>query len=561
VTGRRLAAARIAATFASAAPLVAACGGGSTEETPVATIQLSPGAVAVVAGADAPITARVLDAGGRELAGRAVVWTARDAAVADVIGASGLTGVVRGRAPGVTEVAANVEGRFAVVTVTVSPRPVATIAVQPTAVDLRVGGSWQLLVRTLDAVGAELTGRAVAFASSDTTVATVSSGGLVTGVRPGGATVTVTGEQRTALVAVGVTPIPVAAVSVAPPDPSIPVGGTVQLTATARDSAGRALGDRAASWSSSDERVAGVSASGLVTGASAGTARITAVVEGRSAAQTVTVRPRAVASVTLTAPRTTLAPTESMRVTARVADAAGTALENRAVAYASDAPGVATVSAAGEVTAIAPGAATITATSEGVTGTLALRVVPVAVAAVEVTPATAELLVGGAVRLAATPRDARGAALPGRAVTWTSGAPGIARISADGLVTGVAPGVAVVFAESEGTIGPATITVRQVPAQSVVVTPSSAALRVGAAVDLTATVRDAAGGVLADRPLTWTSSDEGVAVVSSRGRVVALRAGTATITATADGGASGRATVTVTAAAALRRPPDDQLPN
>jgi uncharacterized protein YjdB len=84
------------------------------------------------------------------------------------------------------------------------------------------------------------------------------------------------------------TPAPVATVSVSPASLSIAVGQTMQLTATPRDAAGHALTGRTVTWKTSNGTVATVSAAGLVTGVSAGTATITASSEGVSGAATST---------------------------------------------------------------------------------------------------------------------------------------------------------------------------------------------------------------------------------------------------------------------------------
>lgn len=62
-------------------------------------------------------------------------------------------------------------------------------------------------------------------------------------------------------------------------------------------------------------------------------------------------------------------------------------------------------------------------------------------------------------QLTATPRDALGAPLVGRVVTWSVAPQGQATVSGSGLVTGVAIGVATVTATSEGVDGFAAITV------------------------------------------------------------------------------------------------------
>jgi hypothetical protein len=64
-------------------------------------------------------------------------------------------------------------------------------------------------------------------------------------------------------------------------------------------------------------------------------------------------------------------------------------------------------------------------------------------------------------------------------------------------------------------------------------------------VQLAATTKDSAGGVLTGRAVTWASSNTGVASVNGTGLVTGLLAGSATITATSEG-KSGSATVTVT---------------
>ncbi|AHG91642.1 Ig domain protein group 2 domain protein [Gemmatirosa kalamazoonensis] len=527
-----------------AALALAACSSTASDPIDAASVELSASTLTVVAGADAPLTARVRDAGGRDVGGT-VVWTTRDAGIAAVTSSASSTGIVRGVAPGTTQVAANFAGRYAVATVTVTPRPVASVVVQPSTVDLRVGGTAQLRARTLDAAGGELTGRTVTFASNAAAVATVAPDGLVTAVAPGTASITVASEGRTALVAVTVTPIPVASVTVAPSAPSIPLGGTVQLAATTLDSLGRPLAGRAVTWTSSDQAVATVSSGGLATGTGVGTARITATIEGRSASATLTVLPRPVASVTLSLASTTLAEGDTARLAVRLADAQGQPLSGRDVTFASDAPNVARVSATGLVTAVAAGTATLSATSEGVRGTVVVRVTALAVAAVRVSPDTTRLAVGATARLTATPLTAGGAPIAGRTIAWTSGAPGVATVASDGTVTALSGGVAVIFAQTGGVVGQAVVIVQAPTVQRVIVSPGTASTPVGSSVTLVATPVDAAGATITGLPVTWSTSDASVAIVSSSGRVVGLAVGTVTIGA-ASGGATGTATVTIT---------------
>lgn len=72
-----------------------------------------------------------------------------------------------------------------------------------------------------------------------------------------------------------------ASVSVTPSNALLAaVGDTVRLSATARDAGGSVMSDAVFAWSSSQENVASVSSSGLVTAAAAGDVTITATISG-----------------------------------------------------------------------------------------------------------------------------------------------------------------------------------------------------------------------------------------------------------------------------------------
>lgn len=79
---------------------------------------------------------------------------------------------------------------------------------------------------------------------------------------------------------------------------------------------------------------------------------------------------------------------------------------------------------------------------------------------------------------------------------------------------------------------------------NVVVSPSSGSVQVAQTLQLVATARDAAGNVLTDRPITWSSGNPSIASVSTVGLVTGVAEGSATITATCEG-TSGSASVTV----------------
>ena len=171
---------------------------------------------------------------------------------------------------------------------------------------------------------------------------------------------------------------------------------------------------------------------------------------------------------------------------------------------------------------------------------------PPAVATVDVAAPGSNLIVAQTAQLAATPRDAKGNALTGRTITWTTSSAAIATVSSSGLVTGVTPGTATISATVDGKIGSATITVVPPPVATVTVTLAASTVQAGQTTQATADTRDGAGNVLSGRTVAWSSSDPTIASVSGTGVVTGLTVGAATITATSEG-KSGSAQLTVSA--------------
>lgn len=234
-----------------------------------------------------------------------------------------------------------------------------------------------------------------------------------------------------------------------------------------------------------------------------------------------------------------------------------------AVRWSVTAPQIVSVDAGtGVMKALAPGQATVTATvvqEPALTASLQVTVraaaaVP-AVLGVEVQAPRTTLQIGESVQATAQVRT-QGAA--STSVNWTSSAPGVLSVEANGTLQALAAGQATVTATSAADPsqrGQLTVTVQAAPTpapgprvERVTVTPASVALAVGQTQALTAQV-EVTGG--ASQAVNWRSSDPAVAAVDAVGRVTALKAGQAVITATsaADAGKSASSTVTVSAPA------------
>ena len=219
-----------------------------------------------------------------------VTWSSSNTSVATV----NSSGVVSGVAPGLVAITVTTQdGGFtatANITVQADNIPVRGVAVSPSSGTITVGNTIRILGSVIPS---DATNKNVTWTSSNNSVATVDASGLVTGISPGTANIIITtqdgGWSTDATITVQAATIPVSGVSVSPTSASITEGSTRSLTAAVSPTNAT---NRNVTWSSSNNGVATVSASGVVTGVSAGTATITATTQdgGFTATSTITVQ-------------------------------------------------------------------------------------------------------------------------------------------------------------------------------------------------------------------------------------------------------------------------------
>ena len=165
------------------------------------------------------------------------------------------------------------------------------------------------------------------------------------------------------------------------------------------------------------------------------------------------------------------------------------------------------------------------------------------------------IFAGTSVTLTATvaPADATN-----KNLIWKSNNNAAAIVDQNGKVTGVAPGSANITVTTVDGCKTATcaITVNATPVTSVTLDKTSASLKAGETVTLTATVNP---DNATDKTVTWTTSDATVATVSN-GVVIAKKAGTATITAKA-GEKTATCAITVTETSLGGNPNNDPWSN
>src|SRR6059058_4738130 len=421
------------------------------------------------------------------------------------------------------------------VTVTGCPLPVASVSVTPATATIGVGQTAQYAAITRDAFGNPLGGRTVTWSSSNPAVATVNGAGQATGVAVGAATLTATSEGKSGTAALTVTNVPVASVTVSPASASVPAGQTVQLTVTPRDANGNPLSGRTVTWASSNPGVATVSGSGLVSGVAGGAATITATSEGQSGSSAIT--------VTAPPPPGSCQTGSSAWVNSPFSSQNGSfTAQFDATPNAAPMDGVMGLSAgattlyealavtvrfnpAGQIDARSGAVYTAANAIPYAAGTsYRFRLVvdiPSHTFAAYVTPAgSAELTIG-------------------TGFAFRTDQPPVSALDNWALHTESGTHTLCNFTISSST-PPA-------PVASVTVTPASATVQAGQAVQLTATLKDANGNLLSGRSVTWSSSNTAVATVNNSGLVSGAAAGSATITATSEG-QSGTAAITVTPA-------------
>lgn len=248
-------------------------------------------------------------------------------------------------------------------------------------------------------------------------------------------------------------PLVVDAVSVSPATLTLPLDGEQSLSASAR-AGGQTVSGRPVAWRSSDGAIATVSSSGVVRGVRAGTAQISAAIDGRTASAPVTVEnPTPIPSAI--APQALVATDSSRTLTIT-----GSGFANDAVVEWNGAARPTTVSSRTQLTvtlaagdAATPGDASVRVRNPqpggGLSAPLVLAVTPVPVARVVLSRDSARLVPSQSVSVTASVQDSAGRVLPSRAVIWSTSAPSVATVSSSGVIRAEAPGVATLTATSE----------------------------------------------------------------------------------------------------------------
>ena len=500
------------------------------------SVTVAPAAVTLPINGSSTLAGTAFDCNGNSILNKRISFSSSNPAVATV----SPVGVVIGVAVGGATISASANGKSASTEVTVIPEAAATVTVTPSTLLLRKTNTRQLTAVARNAQNNEVKGRTFRWTTNNPAVATVDQTGLVTAIGAGTANIVAETNQVVGGSVITVTEIPLGSCTLAPTSSRLTVTQSVQPALTLRDTAGTVVPSvgRSIQWQSTNEAVAVVSTSGLVTTRKAGSAVISATsvefptVTCRTTVEAVDAR---IVQVVIT-PRTgqlRLGIPRGLGVT--LLDSTQTAIPGgRVVTWSSAAPTIAQVSQSGIVTGTALGMARIIATAEGVTDTVQFAVTAIPVATVTISPLQASLREGGTIQLRATVQDSAGTTVTDRPLEWVSSDLSKATVSSTGLVSARAPGNVFISATTEGRSGQHALTITAIPVDTIVV-DTATTLLVGQTSAVAITLRDATGSPLTFRNLLVTSSNPGVAIGAANAQatqvtISGIAAGTARLT-------------------------------
>ncbi len=469
-----------------------------------------------------------------------VTWRSNDTSIAEV----SETGVVTAIKAGETKIfASSSNGLTATCTVTVLPRPVPVESIEllNSTLLMRVGHTAEPfpVIKPENATDTRLS-----WTSSDAEIASVDENGVVTALKVGVCTVTVTSANgKVATCEVTVVPdfVDVSSIEVIPSELTLTDGDNYTLKATIQP---YYASDQTVTWKSSDISVAIVSEEGVVTALKPGECLIYASASnGLTASCHLTVTPieGEPESISLTNAELLMYVGDTAEIIPLIRP------ENalhKDVTWTSADEEIATVDDKGVVTAKKVGQTVITATTVNeLTAECKVTVSEeiVTATAIEVDPTSLEIFVGEVASLTATvtPDD-----VTDSSVTWKAQDKAIAIVSETGIVTGVAPGETIIYASSSnGLTAECHVTVKahDVLPTGISLTNTSITMIEGNTADIIAIVHPSA----ADQTVTWASADEEIATVDQNGIVKAVKTGETIVTATTVNGIVAECHVTV----------------
>ena len=532
--------------------LAVSCGGGSMapKGPPALTaIAISPASKSIAKGTNLQFSATgAYSDGSQKNLTLTVVWQSSSSSVAKITAQGDLTGVSQGSA----QVSASYQGITGNASVTVGPPALVSIVVTANQSTLPLGESEPITATGSFSDGStENLTQSVTWAASPSTIAKINAQGNLTGMSPGSAQISAAFQGITGNTTIAVGTAALTRIAVTAGQSSLPLGESEALTATGTFSDGSTQNlTQSVHWTANPPAVAKITAQGELTGQAQGAAQVSAAYQGITGTATVAVGPAVLTRIAVSGSQPSLPAGESEPLTATGSFSDGSTQNlTQSVTWAVSPQIVAKINAQGQLTGEAQGSGQVSAAYQGITGTASLMVGPAALMHIAVGASQSTLPLGESEALTASGSFSDGSTKNlTSSVTWQAGPGSIAKVNAQGKITGLGQGSAQVSAAYQQITGSASVTVGPPALLEITVTGGRSSLPLGESEELTAI------GIFSDgstknltQTAVWSSSGPGIASVSSAGAVVAKGAGGATISATADS-VTGSAGLTVTAA-------------
>ncbi len=484
------------------------------------SISIAPANFEVPVNGSVRVVGTAFDKDGNTIGNRTIRFSSSNSTIATITA----DGLVIGVSPGSTIIAGEVDDARGETTVTVVPEVPSSILVTPSPVTLRRNNVRQFTAVPRNASGTAITGLTITWQSSNSSIASVTQSGQVTAVAPGNVVIAASVGQVVGNAQVTVTEIPIGSIDVSPASRTIQVNETFIPDVTLRDTAANVIPilGRTLNWSSNNELNATVSSTGVVRGVRTGVARITAASPDNPAINDfidVTVTNREVKTVVISPRSGFLRLAVPRQLNAQLFDSTGSSITGRVITWQSLTPTVASISPSGNVTGISLGTARLTARVDDVADTVQFTVTRIPVGSVALSPTSTSVVQGKQITLNLTVEDSAGTQVTDRAVVWGTSNPNVATVN-NGVVIGVSSGNATITATVENRSANSSITVLQVPVDSIaLVTPSDSVVGInsiapGNTYQIQLDLRDENGATVLGRNLLITSSSPGIANAS-----------------------------------------------
>ena len=374
-------------------------------------------------------------------ANKKITWTSSDTKVATVDSNGIVKGVKNGKDVIITATTEN--GKSATCKVTVQTTPISvTLNKTNVTLDLSTNKTVQLTATVNPSTANVQNG--ITWSSNDTSTATVSQSGLVTGVKNGSTTVTAkttNGKIVTCAVTVQTTPTSVT-LNQTNVTLDLSTNKTVQLTATVNPNTANVK--TGVTWKSKDTSIATVSQSGVVTGVRNGSTTIIATTgNGKTVTCTVTVV-TSPTGIALDKDKVVLDMSGTKTASLNVIIQPSNANKNIEITWTSRNSEIASVDQSGNVIAKANGTTIITATTKNGKSASCNITVTTSITSLIVSPTSKTLKKDENVQLVAIKNPSTAT----EGIVWTSSNQSVATVNQNGLVTAKGFGTATITVRS-----------------------------------------------------------------------------------------------------------------